>query len=169
MQQIKQLIIASGKTSDGSVKAVFEANWRFVVTAHIERSEIERLDEDGLRRILGGLVDEVASQTSAEDGMDIGNLIEIRDGETEETIEGVVESITKTYAVIGRIPFDDEDSCHTFTAKSREEAIEMFSDAIYEDTGLDEDCRTHNIEVHGGHNGVFVSHVLVSDTPIEAL
>lgn len=164
---IKQLNAASSKTRDGSVTAVFEADWKFVVTAYIERSEIEQLDEEGLRRILGGLVDEVAAQTGAEDGIEIGNLIEVRDGETEEIIEGTVEPTTKTYAVVGRIPGDDEDSCYTFSAKSREKAIEMFDAALYDDSGLDEGHRTRNIVGHGC--SVFINHVLVSDTPIETL
>lgn len=169
MQQIQQLIAASSKTEDGSVTAVFEADWRFVVTANFEREEIERLDEEGLRSILGERVSEMVSMTSAEDGIDIGNVIELRDGETDEIIEGVTESALKTYAVIGRIPFDDEDSCYTFTVKSRDEAIEKFSDALYEDSGLDEDCRQRNIKAHGCDNGVFINHILVSDAPIETL
>lgn len=73
----------------------------------------------------------------------------------------------KTYVVIGRIPFDDEDSCYAFAAKSREEAVEMFDDALYQDSGLDEGCRTRNIQAHGC--SVFINHVLVSDGPIETL
>lgn len=78
-----------------------------------------------------------------------------------------IESSLRTYAVIGRIPYDDEDTCHVIKAASRQEALEAFADLMYEDA-VGED-REHNIEVHGGDLGVYISHVLVTDGDIEVL
>ena len=73
----------------------------------------------------------------------------------------------KTYAVIGRIPGDDEDSCYIFQATSREDAMSMFAGRIYEDSGLTEEDRVRDIELHGGDFGAFINHILVSDLEIK--
>ena len=74
------------------------------------------------------------------------------------------QSAMKTYAVIGRIPFDDEDTCHIFKASSIEEAMEMFADEMYEnDPGED---RERNIKTHGCDLGVYINQILLSDSEI---
>jgi hypothetical protein len=67
--------------------------------------------------------------------------------------------------VIGRIPYDEEDSCYVVKASSAEEAAKMFADLIYKEA-VGED-REYNIEVHGCDLGVYINHVLVSDGDIE--
>jgi hypothetical protein len=65
-------------------------------------------------------------------------------------------------AIIGRIPFDDEDSFYSYKGLSRAEAIEAFKEEIYE-TASRPIPKGENAEV------VFVNHVLVSDSPIRTL
>lgn len=167
MEQLKQIVMASSKSSDGSVDAVFEINIKLVVTAGFDKDEISGLNEDRLRASLAGQANELIPQIRMEDAIDVGPIIELRnDGVSGEIIDGVLESDvgTKTYAVIGRIPHDDEDTCCIFKASSREEAMQLFADIMYEDVDQD---REHNIQVHGGDLGVFINHVLVSASEIQ--
>lgn len=168
MEQLKQIVIASSKSSDGSVNAVFEVNIKLFVTVGFDKDEIGGLNEGDLRASLASQAGELISQISMEDAIDVGPIIELRDGGIQgETIEGVLESDAgaKTYAVIGRIPHDDEDTCCVFKAPSREKAMQLFADIMYEDA-VGED-REHNIDAHGGDLGVFINHVLVSASEIQ--
>lgn len=73
-------------------------------------------------------------------------------------------------AVIGRIPFDDEDSMYCFENMTMEDAMFAFSAAIYSDTYSDEcveEVREQNAKEHG--IDVFINHILVSESPIEDL
>jgi hypothetical protein len=77
------------------------------------------------------------------------------------------EPSVRTYAVIGRIPYDEEDSCYVVKASSAEEAAKMFADLIYKDA-VGED-REYNIEAYGCDRGVYINHILVSDCDIEEM
>lgn len=160
---------ASAKSEDGSVNAVFEISIPLVVTAAFSKEEIDGFTEENfegdVHAVLAERADEMLSEVSVEDAIEDGRIIELRDGETDETIEGVLLPRLRTYAVIGRIPYDDEDSCHVFKAATRQEAIERFADLMYEEA-VGED-REHNIEVHGCDLGVYINHVLVSESGIK--
>lgn len=70
------------------------------------------------------------------------------------------------YAVTGRIPGDDEDTCLAFgPCKNRDQAIQVFKvRMIFDDKGLtSEDCRALEAE-HG--TAVFVNAILCSASPI---
>lgn len=168
MEQLKQIVMASSKSSDGSVNAVFEINIKLALTVGFDEDEISGLNEGDLHASLAEQAGELISQISMEDAIDVGPIIELRNGGVSgEIIEGVLDpdANTKTYAVIGRIPGDDEDTCCIFKASSREDAMQLFADIMYEDAA-DED-REHNIGVHGGDLGVFINHVLVSASEIQ--
>lgn len=66
----------------------------------------------------------------------------------------------KHYAVIGRIPFDDEDSCYTYEADSRESAASMFKQEILEEHGP-------NPPTDASGEPVIINIVLESETPIK--
>ena len=66
------------------------------------------------------------------------------------------------FAVIGRIPGDDEDSCYIFSVERVEEALDLFEQAIYEDAGED----PKQIEKSHGAR-VFHTHILRSEAAIE--
>lgn len=66
------------------------------------------------------------------------------------------------YAVIGRIPGDDEDTCLIFQVESANDAVRAFADRIYEDRGLSEGDREATIRMIGRDLSVFVNHVLMS-------
>lgn len=75
-------------------------------------------------------------------------------------------------AVIGRIPFDDEDSLYLYENMTRQQAVKAFAREMYENTYAEADieaelerCRCET----GCDLGVFVNHVLVSQSPIEEL
>jgi len=87
MDCIKVLKAAGSLADDGSVDVVFEIARRFVVTAAITNDELNSLDESTLREILGGLVDEIAGQERTSESIEIGNILEIRDGETGSEIK----------------------------------------------------------------------------------
>ena len=94
MEQIKQIIAASKNSTDGGVTAVVEVTWKFVVTVNLEKDEIASLDEASLRDAVGSQVDECVGQTSnTGDAIEITNLIEVRDGETDQIIEQSVVEI----------------------------------------------------------------------------
>jgi len=65
------------------------------------------------------------------------------------------------WAVIGRIPYDDEDSCYIIRTTSREKAIENFEKQIYQDSDKDPE---KVIEEHG--QAVFINHILTSKSEI---
>lgn len=69
-------------------------------------------------------------------------------------------------AVIGRIPYDDEDSILFFEQCTLEEAYQRFSDEMYEG---DSKAREDNIRAHGCDGGVYVNAVLASDSPIKVV
>lgn len=66
----------------------------------------------------------------------------------------------KHYAVTGRIPFDDEDSCLTYEAESSAEAVEMFKREMLEEHGP-------NAPTEASGERVIVNFVLESETPIK--
>lgn len=73
------------------------------------------------------------------------------------------------YAVIGRIPGDDEDSVYTYENVTRIEAKVQFAKDIYNDgessSGAAEDHMEAIFREHGGY--VFINQVLSSDSPIK--
>lgn len=76
---------------------------------------------------------------------------------------------TKIYpciAVIGREPFDDEDSCCIYQNMTREEAIEAFEIEMYE--SYPEEQRQDRRDAHEAQDGatVYINQVLVSDSLI---
>jgi len=68
----------------------------------------------------------------------------------------------KWYAIIGAIPFDDEDSVYIYEAATEEEAKERFEKDIYQDA-LREDQK--QVEKETGVS-VYINQVLESDTEI---
>lgn len=75
------------------------------------------------------------------------------------------------YAVTGRIPGDDEDTCHLFHVSSRQEALDAFEAAMWEEE-IDEvserqAARERTFKEHGQH--VFVNTVVCCATPITDL
>ena len=72
----------------------------------------------------------------------------------------------KYYAVVGRIPFDDEDSIYFFEADEEGPPLfEWFASDIYYDSSRN-DATEVSID-HGCKHGVFITSVLVSDSPIK--
>ena len=68
----------------------------------------------------------------------------------------------KHYAVIGRIPFDDEDSIYCCKAATESEAIAHFLIKIVEDSEF-----TTMAELKKRHgNAPFINAVLISNSPI---
>lgn len=160
---------ASAKSEDGSVNAVFEISIPLVVTAAFSKEEIDDFTEENfegdVHAVLAERAGEMLSEVSMEDAIEAGRIIELRDGETDETIEGVILPRLRTYAVIGRLPYDDEDTCHVIKASSKKEAMSIFADMMYEEA-VGED-REYNIEVCGCDLGVYINHVLVSESGIK--
>jgi hypothetical protein len=98
----------------------------------------------------------------------VGNILSgIYDATTRDVIRSKLSNLlaepkTKWFVVTGRLPGDDEDSCHTFNVATREEAFACFTDAMYED----DDSRTRdNIQKEFGVE-VFVNSICSSDSPI---
>lgn len=88
---IKAIREAAQRTQTGSVVAVVEANWGFVVSISLEASEVESLTEDALREAVGAEVDEMVGMTgNTGDALDLLRLIEARDGETDKDIPDAV-------------------------------------------------------------------------------
>lgn len=73
-----------------------------------------------------------------------------------------MSTVLKHYAVIGRIPYDDEDSCFLVEAKSLKDAEKKFTKWIYE--GSDQK-KSDVIKTEG--KAVYITHILESDTPIK--
>ena len=74
-------------------------------------------------------------------------------------------------AVIGRIPHDDDDSCLLFQQTTEENARIEFAKQMFEERFGDnaEQARQDEIKNIGGDLGVFITHVLASESPIEQL
>jgi hypothetical protein len=70
------------------------------------------------------------------------------------------------FAVTGRIPGDDEDVTHLVDAHDRKDATDQFEAALWADAE-DPEERERVEEMHG--KSVYVTSVLVSDSPIEEL
>ncbi len=65
-------------------------------------------------------------------------------------------------AVVGRIPFDDEDSVYCYEGVTIKQAIAMFNADIYADDGREDAAEV--IQKEG--RSTFITRVLVSETPI---
>lgn len=72
--------------------------------------------------------------------------------------------MSKHYAVIGRIPFDDEDSCYCVEAATQEKAVEYFVEQILMDSRLTAGECTDLYD-----SGPSVLMILASDSPITAI
>lgn len=70
----------------------------------------------------------------------------------------------KYYAVIGRIPYDDEDTCLIFEAEEGTDVRQLFEDAMYEEIDNPEKNKAYHEKNHGA--AVYINHILVSDTEI---
>jgi hypothetical protein len=71
------------------------------------------------------------------------------------------------YAVVGRIPGDDEDSVYLFQGDSMtpEELTSIFAEKIYYSNN-----RTDQNEIYNSWGTeVFINHILSSESPIEIL
>jgi hypothetical protein len=86
MEQIKQLRAASKMTANGHVKGTFEVLLRFAVPVGFEQEELADLNEESLRDALAGQVDEIMGQLKTRNSIEIGGLIDISDGDTEQAI-----------------------------------------------------------------------------------
>lgn len=71
------------------------------------------------------------------------------------------------FAVVGRMPGDDEDTCCIFEAPDKNTACQMFEDSLYENEIRAEQLKLDVMKTYG--QLVFFSHVLVSNSPIEML
>ncbi len=74
-------------------------------------------------------------------------------------------------AVIGRIPHDDDDSCLLFQQMTEEQARIEFAKQMFEERfgSNAEQAQKDEIERVGGDLGVYITHVLASQSPIEQL
>lgn len=74
-------------------------------------------------------------------------------------------------AVIGRIPYDDDDSCLLFEQMTEEQARIEFAKRMFEKRFGDnaKQAQKDEIESVGGDLGVYITHVLASQSPIEQL
>ena len=74
-------------------------------------------------------------------------------------------------AVVGRIPHDDDDSCLLFEQLTEEQARIEFAKQMFEERfGANaEQAQKDEIERVGGDLGVYITHVLASQSPIEQL
>lgn len=77
-------------------------------------------------------------------------------------IRSVSEAAEKHFAVSGRIPRQDEDTCLVFLAKNREEAVKKFEAAIWEN----EDQATRDDVFESHRTYVYITAVFCSDSPI---
>ena len=74
-------------------------------------------------------------------------------------------------AVVGRIPYDDDDSCLLYEQLTEEQARIEFAKQMFEERygeKAEEEQKTA-IAQHGGDLGVYITHVLASQSPIEIL
>jgi len=69
------------------------------------------------------------------------------------------------WAVTGRIPGDHEDTLHVFHVATRQEALDAFDHAIWENEKDAEAGRDNVFKEHG--QTVFVNSIVVSDSPIQ--
>ena len=91
----------------------------------------------------------------------------VRDEEYGAIVAASAAKDLKYYAVIGRIPGDDEDSTYVFHAKSADEARSSFEFQMYSDTAWDKKHKYQILREYGC--SIFISIVLVSDTDINAV
>jgi VCBS repeat-containing protein len=70
----------------------------------------------------------------------------------------------KHFVVIGRIPFDDEDSAYSFMAKDDNEAREKFTEEILDASGNwsydDDDNRVYGGEMQDGEPVVYINYII---------
>lgn len=160
MQQIQKLVRASKKSSDGAINAVVEVTWQFVVTVAIEKDEIENIDEEALRDMLGDQVGEMVSMTkNPGDAIEIGHVLEVRDGDTEEMItldeidtpasEDVIPVAywdSKVYGE-GHLEPDNGKDFQILVDDRRESVGQLFVDVIKID-GEDDDMLAVTLEIN---------------------
>ena len=74
-------------------------------------------------------------------------------------------------AIVGRIPYDDDDSCLFFNQLTEEQARIEFAKQMFEERYGEraEEEQRAAIKEHGGDLGVYITHVLASQSPIEIL
>ena len=74
-------------------------------------------------------------------------------------------------AVVGRIPYDDDDSCMLYEQLTEEQARIEFAKQMFEERYGEkaEEEQKAAIAQHGGDLGVYIIHVLASQSPIEIL
>ena len=74
-------------------------------------------------------------------------------------------------AVVGRIPHDDDDSCLLSEQLTEEQARIEFAKQMFEERFGDaaEQVQKDEIGNIGGDLGVYITHVLASQSPIEQL
>lgn len=106
---------------------------------------------DGIIHLLDALQD-----AAEDDGLYVSSTEDGSSGQDE------AKPNLKWFAVTGRIPGDDEDSCHVFHLATREDALNAFADAMWEgETEIDRDSV---MKEHG--QPVFWNSIVASDTPI---
>lgn len=74
----------------------------------------------------------------------------------------------KYFAVCGRMCGDDEDTALVIEARSRTQAVARFKAELWSWTGMKgKELKEAKEDAASNGKGVFVNHVLVSDTPIK--
>ena len=68
----------------------------------------------------------------------------------------------KHFAIVGRIPFDDEDSCYCIEATTEQKAINKFMKCIIADS----EFKNMRACIKQHDSAPFVNIILQSDTPI---
>lgn len=88
MEHIKKKLAAASKiATNSSIQVVFEVVWKFAVIVGLSKEEIDSLDEEGLRDLLGAQVDELVSMTKdTGQAIEIGKILDIRDADTSDSI-----------------------------------------------------------------------------------
>lgn len=71
----------------------------------------------------------------------------------------------KYFAVIGRIPGDDEDTCYLIEGGEQDHAVAEFRRRIWYDDGSSEEDREFFKSTHGGDD-VYITRILTSESPI---
>jgi hypothetical protein len=72
-------------------------------------------------------------------------------------------TVYTSVAVIGRIPYDDEDSCYIFNNVNVGDAIKLFHEKIYSETP---DADPEEVKRLTDGKGIYVTNVLASHTQI---
>lgn len=69
------------------------------------------------------------------------------------------------YAVIGRIPFDDEDSIMFYESDEENPPLaEWFEHDLFEEAGRDDMAEAR--KEFGGDYAVYITHIVTSQTPL---